>query len=231
MLCCLYAFTSAVLGLEARDSISVYILMNFKPQALFLLGMCSVNWATSPPKDRFYVRYQAFPTNVPWCLCLVGLQVCDSVLASPPNMAHETQGVFGELGNPNGRTESLALQTVPLTLSQVDPWVLRVLLLTPRREAWPKWEVAVLRRNLKTGDNTTQISFQDVATILLPACSKRPMEGIFCSGINSTLCSFVLQKMVWLSSSWDHRLGSEAFQCPSGFQWLCVGAQIKCRPE
>lgn len=61
--------------------------------------------------------------------------MCDSVLASPPNMAHETQGVFGELGNPNGRTESLALQTVPLTLSQVDPWGLRVLLLTPRREA------------------------------------------------------------------------------------------------
>lgn len=40
-------------------------------------------------------------------------------------MAHETQGVFGELGNPTGRTESLALQTVPLTLSRLDPWGLR----------------------------------------------------------------------------------------------------------
>lgn len=51
--------------------------------------------------------------------------MCDSVLARPPNMAHETQGVFGELGNPTGRTESLALQTVPLTLSRLDPWGLR----------------------------------------------------------------------------------------------------------
>lgn len=52
------------------------------------------------------------------------------------------------------------------------------------------------------------------------------MRGGPRGGVNPTLRPFLLRGVVWLSTSWDPRLGTETLRRPIGFQWLRAGAQV-----